>query len=164
MMLLAIFEGMGTIGWIMIGVWAAVFFATLIIELNTADLTTVWFVVSSAITLVCAALKANPVLQVIIFIFLSAALVLATRPLTKKMMQTEIIHTNADKIIDMVGVVTKEIDENDIGEIKVNNELWRAVSNSGKIDVGEKVSVKAINGNKAIVSKLESKNNNIEIL
>lgn len=163
-MILAIFEGMDTIGWVMIGIWGAVFFVTLAIELATSDLTTIWFVISSLITLVAATLKANPILQVIIFIFLSSALIVATRPLTKKMMETQIIHTNADKIIDMIGVVTKEIEEDGIGEIKVNNEIWRAVSSGGKISVGEKVSVRTINGNKAIVSKLESKNDNIEIL
>ena len=163
-MILAIFEGMNSLGWTMLIIWGAVFVVTLVIELATSDLTTIWFVVSSAITLVCASLQVHPGLQVAIFVFLSIALVIATRPLTKKMMQTEIIHTNADKIIDMVGVVTTEIPEDGIGEIKVDNGLWRAVSTEGKIEAGEKVSVKSISGNKVIVSKIDSKNDDIKIL
>lgn len=163
-MMLAIFEGMSSLEWTMIVIWGVVFVATLVIELATADLTTIWFCISAAITLVAAALQAHPGLQVGIFVFLSIALVIATRPLTKKMMQTEIIHTNADKIIDMVGHVTIEIPVDGIGEIKVDNNLWRAVSNDGYIGVGEKVTVKSISGNKVVVSKIESKDDEIKIL
>ncbi len=163
-MILAIFEGMDSLGWTMLVIWGVIFVATLIIELATSDLTTIWFCISSAITLVCAALQAHPGLQVVIFVFLSIALVIATRPLTKKMMQTEIIHTNADKIIDMNGVVTVEIPEDGIGEIKVDNNLWRAISNDGKIEAGEKVVIKSISGNKVVVSKIDTKNDEIKIL
>ena len=163
-MILALFEDMNALGWTMIAIWGVIFIATLVIELSTADLTTIWFCIASAITLVCAAMKAHPGLQVGIFVFLSITLVLATRPLTKKMMQTEIIHTNADKIIDMVGHVITEIPEDGIGEIKVDNNVWRAISNDGAIMVGEKVTVKSISGNKVVVSKIDSKSDEIKIL
>ena len=77
-------------------------------------------------------------------------------------MNKTLIRTNADKIITQIGVVTKEISDDEIGEVKVNNELWRAVSvDSSNINVGEKVSIVSFNGNKVVVSKIK---NNIEKL
>lgn len=163
-MFLAIFEGMTPSEWLMVALWGVVFVTTLVVELCTANLTTIWFCVASALTLICAALQVNPGLQVIIFVFLSLVLVFATRPLTKKMMNTEIVHTNSDKVIGMIGIVTKDIVEDEIGEIKVDNNLWRAVSLSGDAHVGEKVSVVSISGNKVVVSKAATKNGEENII
>lgn len=148
--------------WLMIFVWITVFTITLFIEFNTADITTIWFCVSALVSFFLALFDVNYLLQIIIFSVLSILLVYITRPLTKKIMNKTLIRTNADKIITQIGVVTKEISDDEIGEVKVNNELWRAVSvDSSNINVGEKVSIVSFNGNKVVVSKIK---NNIEKL
>lgn len=148
--------------WLMIFVWITVFTITLFIEFNTADITTIWFCISSLISFFLALFDVNYLLQIIIFSVLSILLVYITRPLTKKIMNKTLIRTNADKIITQIGVVTEQISEDEIGEIKVNNELWRAVSvDSSTINIGEKVSIVSFNGNKVVVSKIK---NNIENL
>ena len=150
--------------WIMIGIWASVFIATLIIELNTADLTTIWFCVSSLITLVVSVFMVEYYIQIVVFIVSTLVLLIATRPLTKRMMNQEIIHTNADKVVNMIGVVTTLIPVNWIGEILVNNTSWRAVTlDSVDIQEGEQVTVNSISGNKVVVSKVNQPKN-IEIL
>lgn len=150
--------------WIMIGIWASVFIATLIIELNTADLTTIWFCISSLITLVVSVFMVEYYIQIVVFIVSTLVLLIATRPLTKRMMNQEIIHTNADKVVNMIGVVTTLIPVNGIGEILVNNTLWRAVTlDSVDIQEGEQVTVNSISGNKVVVSKVNQPKN-IEIL
>lgn len=150
--------------WIMIGIWASVFIATLIIELNTADLTTIWFCVSSLITLVVSVFMVEYYIQIVVFIVSTLVLLIATRPLTKRMMNQEIIHTNADKVVNMIGVVTTLIPVNGIGEILVNNTSWRAVTlDSVDIQEGEQVTVNSISGNKVVVSKVNQPKN-IEIL
>lgn len=151
------------IDWFMIIAWALIFIITLIIELETMDLVTIWFCISSVVTLVCGILFASPIWQIIIFVVLSVVLLLATRPLTKKMMQRDIIPTNTDRLIGKIGLVTKEIMPYEIGEIKVENELWRAINKDGlTFNVGEKVSIDAIEGIKLVVSKLGS--TNIEVI
>lgn len=150
--------------WIMIGIWASVFIATLIIELNTADLTTIWFCVSSLITLVVSVFMVEYYIQIVVFIVSTLVLLIATRPLTKRMMNQEIIHTNADKVVNMIGVVTTLIPVNGIGEILVNNTSWRAITlDSADIQEGEQVTVNSISGNKVVVSKVNQPKN-IEIL
>jgi membrane protein implicated in regulation of membrane protease activity len=62
----------------------------------------------------------------------------------------------------MVAVVTKEILPNEIGEVKIDNQLWRAVNNEGlAFQPGEKVIVDAISGIKLVVSKIDG---NVELL
>ena len=79
------------------------------------------------------------------------------------MMNKETIHTNADKVLDMIGIVTKDINVGEIGEVRVNSELWRAVSlETEDLIVGEKVIINSFTGNKVLVSKANK--NNIEIL
>lgn len=143
--------------WELVFVWAVIFIVTLLIEISTVSLTTIWFCVSSFISLILALFSVSPVIQFIIFIVLSVGLLIVTRPLIKKFMAKEITHTNADKLINMVGTVTKEILIGEIGEIRVNSELWRAVSlDQVDINVGEKVVVKSLTGNKVLVSKINN--------
>lgn len=150
--------------WVMLGIWALIFVVTLIIELSTADLTTIWFCLGSLVALLCAAIPLNPAIQVFIFIGVSVTLLFATKPLTKKMMNRDIIRTNADKIVGMIGVVTKTIFPNEIGEIKVDNNDWRAICNEGvTVEVGDKILVSAVSGNKAVVTKV-NKSSDIEII
>jgi membrane protein implicated in regulation of membrane protease activity len=80
------------------------------------------------------------------------------------MMQKDIIKTNSDRLIGMVGIVTQAIVPNEIGEVKVDNNLWRAVNNDNlSFVVGEKVLIDAIVGIKLVVSKIGG-NNNVEVL
>lgn len=164
-MLNRIFEGGSLmIYWIMIGVWALIFIITVVIEFQTADLTTIWFCIASLIALILAIFDVHYIIQISAFAGSAVVLLLATRPLTKKMMDREIIHTNADRVIDMVGVVTATIESDGIGEVKVGNEIWRAITIDGAdIAVGEKVSINSISGNKVVVSVVE-KPQKLEVL
>ncbi|HNZ49972.1 MAG TPA: NfeD family protein [Bacilli bacterium] len=152
------------VDWVMMVAWIIVFIVTLIIELETTNLTTIWFCLSSVVTIICGVLFAGPYLQIVIFVVLSLVLILATRPLTRKMMRKDIIKTNTDRLIGMIAVVTKEIHPNEIGEVKVENNLWRAINNDDlSFAVGEKVLIDAIVGIKLVVSKVDG-NQNLEIL
>lgn len=143
--------------WVMIVLWSIFIIVTIIIELETVDLVTIWFTIGAIGALIAAALGAQTILQLGIFAIISILLLLFTRPLTKKMMQNNFVRTNADRVIGMIGVVTKEILANEIGEVKVDNTLWRAIDLNGyEYKVGEKVSVDAISGTKIIISKINN--------
>lgn len=143
--------------WVYAIIWGAIFLTCIIIEINTTDLTCIWFCISSLVSLFLAIFKANIYVQLIVFAVLTIILIIATRPLVKKLAQRETIHTNADKVLDMVGTVTKVIPAGEIGEVKVNSELWRAISiETEDIEIGEKVIIKSITGNKLLVAKANS--------
>ncbi|MFY9421739.1 MAG: NfeD family protein [Bacilli bacterium] len=160
--MLLILKSLGPIDWFMVAAWGIIFVVTLIIELETADLVTIWFSLSALITLICGVIFLKPLYQILLFLVLSVVLILATKPLAKKRMRGTYVRTNTDRFIGMVAVVTKEILPNEIGEVKIDNQLWRAVNNEGlAFQPGEKVIVDAISGIKLVVSKIDG---NVELL
>lgn len=148
--------------WIMLIIWGVIFVGTLILELLTADIDTIWFCLSSLVCTVLAAFKLHYLIQIGIFIVLSIILMLLTRPLTRKMMDREIVKTNSDKVIGTLGVVITKFSEDEIGEVRADGQIWRAINRDGSsFEESEKVIVEGISGNKLIVSKLDK---NIENL
>ena len=148
--------------WILI--WASIIIVTVIVELATDNLVTIWFSLGAVVALITLAFGASEWVQIIVFVASSAIFLIATRPLTKKMMQRSIVKTNADKVIGTVGVITKSFGLGEIGEVKVESGLWRAINLDGiSFSEGEKVMIDAITGTKLVVSKLED-DNKIEVL
>ena len=119
---------MGTLFWIMIVIWIIIFVVTLIVELQTADLTSIWFCIGALGALIAALFNIEVIYQLLIFIAISGVMILATRPLTRKMMTKDIIHTNADRLVGMIGTVTQDIIGDNVGEVKVEGNLWRAIT------------------------------------
>jgi len=154
----------GTLDWFMVVAWGVIFLVTLFIELETMDLITIWFCISALVTCVFGIMFLAPIWQCVMFVGLSFALIIITQPLAKKRMKTGIIKTNTDRLVGEIGIVTKEIVPNEIGEIKVENQLWRAINNEGlSFTVGEEVMIDAISGIKLVVSKVDG-DGNVEII
>lgn len=146
--------------WIMMFIWIAIFVGTLVIEINTADITTIWFCLSALVCFILSLFNVNYIIQIVVFCVSSISLLLITRPLTKNMMNKSLIRTNADRVFDTIATVTKTITNEEIGEVKIENELWRAVSfEDDYIESGEKVIVHSFNGNKVVVSKVNKSKN-----
>jgi membrane protein implicated in regulation of membrane protease activity len=162
--MLFLLKTLSPLDWVMIVSWGVIFVVTLIIELETMDLITIWFSFSALVTLICGVLFLKPLHQIIFFVGLSIILILLTKPLAKKKMRGTFVKTNTDRLIGMLAVVTKEIVPNEIGEVRVESQLWRAVNYEElNFAVGEKVLIDAISGIKLVVSKIENAGN-IEIL
>lgn len=142
--------------WGYIIIWGIVLATAVVVEISTDGLTSIWFAIAALVSLILAAVNIDPIIQLIVFVVASIVLLLASRPIVKKFMNKEIVRTNSDKLVNMVGVVTKSINPNEIGEVKVNAELWRAITlDSESIEVGENVVVNSFSGNKVIVSKVK---------
>ena len=83
----------------MIYVWAGVVALSLIIEFITQELASIWFSGGGLIALILAACKVGIAWQIPVFVVVSFALLLATRPLVKKFIKKEKVATNADSLI-----------------------------------------------------------------
>ncbi len=81
---------------------------------------------------------------------------IATRPLTKKILSKKKQPTNADRNIGQIAVVTEEIENlKDKGAVKVNGVVWTAKNTADDpIPAGEKVRILRIEGVKLIVEKI----------
>jgi len=132
--------------------WFIAFVVLLIIELVTVNLVTIWFAIGAVAAIITTIFTDSILIQCIAFVAVSVISLLITKPLMKKFKKFEVEPTNSDRVIGKVGDVTKKIDKNKYGEVKVYGNTWTA-SSKQVINVGERVKVLSIDGVKLIVEK-----------
>ena len=128
------------------------------IEAFTLGLTTVWFVIGAVFAAIFSAFGAGFYIQMIVFIIISLILLLQVRPISIKHFNPERIRTNVDSILGKSGIVIAKIDNsNQVGSVKVDQMEWsaRSLVDSKIIDVGQKVNVRSVEGNKLIVEAVQ---------
>jgi membrane protein implicated in regulation of membrane protease activity len=141
---------------IYISFWAIVFVATLAHEIQSLNLTTIWFCISALVSLILAIFGVHIAIQVGVFIVLSIVLLLVTKPLVKKFKNRPAVRTNVDRIIGKIAKVTQKIEGNNYGEVIIDNNYWRAICrDKSTFEVGEEVVILGIEGIKVVVSKIE---------
>ncbi|MBQ6835718.1 MAG: NfeD family protein [Clostridia bacterium] len=133
--------------------WIIAVIALCILEAATLGLTAIWFAIGALAAAVFAYTGAGWLLQVMVFIVVSAVSMLYTRPIVRDKLKVRNTPTNLDRIIGQTAIVTETIDnENGRGQIKVGGLIWTARAENGEIiEKDEHVIVKAIQGVKAIV-------------
>lgn len=139
----------------MLWVWIGLIVVTAAVEAATVQLVTVWFAVGGVAGLIAYAAGLEIWLQILIFAIVSAVALAVTRPLVKKFTNGRRMPTNADRFIGEKAVVTEKI-ENDLskGAVKIGGLEWTARSvDSETAEIGEQVTVEAIEGAKLIVRK-----------
>ena len=140
---------------IMIIVWFAVIIIAALIEINTMDLTSIWFSAGGLIAFILALVGANEIIQVITFIVVSLLLLISVRPIVKNYLKTNVISTNTDRLVGKVAICTKDINVGERGEVKIDGKFWLAISSGDEdIVIDEKVEVLAIEGVKLIVDSI----------
>jgi membrane protein implicated in regulation of membrane protease activity len=143
-----------SLGDTMIIIWFSVFIFAGIIEISTMDLTSIWFSIGAFFSLLLAVFFPNElVLQLLIFVIISALTLIFLRPIFKKYLKRNEVRTNADRLIGKIAICTKAISEDERGYVKIDGKLWTAVANES-IEINEKVEVLAIDGVKLVVKKL----------
>jgi len=133
-------------------IWLGITIILAVIEAFTLGLTTIWFAIAALVLVFLSFLPIPIVYQVMIFLVISAALLLFTRPLAVKKFKTGKVKTNVDSLAGMHALVTKQITEFDRGEVKLNGQIWSAKSEDGcALAEGTKCEVVRIEGVQAIV-------------
>ena len=136
--------------------WLVVMVALIVIELATLGLTTIWFACGALVAVVAAALDAPLLLQILMFVVVSFAVLLAVRPIAVKYFNKDRTRTNIESMIGRQAIVVGEIDNmQGIGQVTVNGMEWSARStiNELKIAVGHVVVIRAVDGVKLIVEE-----------
>lgn len=130
---------------------AAVF---LVLEILTMGLTTIWFAGGSLMGALLAALDFSLGIQVTAFVVVSVILLILTRPLAKKYLNSKTVKTNADSLIGKTCIVTQTIDNlRAEGQVTVMGQVWtaRSVQDEQILEKDTKVRVCSISGVKLIV-------------
>ena len=135
--------------------WAVCFGVFVIAEIATLNaLVSVWFAVGSLGAMFLAMGGVSFVWQMVMFVGLSAVILIATRPLVRKM-QGRRYATNFELDIGKTARVIEAID-NSLGEgrVRLEGTDWAARSEDGSpIEKDAVVTVKMVDGAKLIVSK-----------
>lgn len=127
----------------------------LIIEIITTGFLVFWLSIAAIIAMFVSFFTDDLIIQSVVFLLSSIILIFSTKPLVHKFMNSKnTTPTNAYSIIGKQGIVIKDIDSSkNIGQIKVNGEVWSATTNNDTIiSKGTKIEVIKIDGVKAVVT------------
>lgn len=139
-------------------IWFGIALFMAIIEGVTYQLVSIWFVLGAVVSaIVSIFVPENIWLQIILFIVISVATLIATKPIVKKITRTKKLPTNSDRYIGMKGVVKEEINNTlGVGLVNLKGSVWSATSDDGSvIPIDSVVIVKDIKGVKLIVSPVK---------
>jgi len=136
-------------------IWVALVIIFALIEIFTLGLTTVWFAIAALLMAFLSFIKIPLTAQILIFLAISAVLLIFTRPLAVKKFKIGQEKTNVDSLVGKHALVVKTIGEFERGEAKVNGQIWSARSDDNtEITEGNKCEILRIEGVQLIVRTL----------
>jgi membrane protein implicated in regulation of membrane protease activity len=135
-------------------IWLGVIIVMAVVEAASVQLISIWFVIGGIAALIASLITESIVIQLTVFILVTALMLVVTRPLVKKVMRFKKEDTNAGRYIGKVGTVILCIDnELGQGQVNVQGSIWTARSTDGSvIPKGANVAVERIEGVKLLVS------------
>lgn len=141
-----------TISTIMIFVWIFIALIALIIEFNTADLSSIWATFGGVVTMIVAIFCKIIWVQIVVFIVVTLLGLIIIKRFVKRYVKRNEIQTNSDALVGKTAIVTKKIEKDLVGAAKVEGKEWSAISkNNEEIEENTKVEILAIEGVKLIV-------------
>ena len=137
----------------MVYLWLGLIVAFIAVEAATVNLVSVWFIGGAVAGLICEIFGASALLQVTVFLLVSAVLLALLRPVLRKYLRVKPTRTNADRLIGQEALVTEPIDNlRETGAIRINGVLWTAKSlDDAQIPTGTRVTIERIEGAKVYV-------------
>ena len=132
--------------------WLAAAIVLGVIEAVTVNLVTVWFAAGSLAAMVVSFFTDSFLICFAVFVLVSLLLLLLTRPALKKYVDGKTVATNLDRVVGMRGYVTREITQNEPGEVKADGKLWSAVCEE-ELPEGTQVDILRIDGVKLVVRR-----------
>ena len=138
-------------------VWLALAIVMAVAEAATVQLVSIWFVVGAVAACVTSLITDNLIIQIIVFVAVTTAALLITRPLVKKMKEKAPEPTNSDRCIGKEGTVITKIDNSSaVGQVRVGSSVWSARSEDNSVIAEDtRVTVTAIEGVKLIVNPIK---------
>ena len=135
--------------------WGVIFVVSLIAEIASMQLISIWFTVGSVGAFIAAMNGVGFPGQLGIFVLISVLLLLITRPLLAKLRVRQEPRTNADKAIGESAVIIEEVNPAlGTGRARIGGVDWIAVSETGEILPAETiVLVTRVEGAKLFVQR-----------
>lgn len=133
---------------------AGIFF---IIEIATVGFLIFWLGIGALLAMITSFITDNLVVQTAVFVVSSCMLIPFTKFFADKFTKKETVATNSYSLINKHGIVTSDINPlENIGQVKVNGEIWSAKTKDESIlEKGTEIQVIKIDGVKLIVSPIK---------
>lgn len=138
----------------MFWIWLAIMAVTVIIEIVTLDLVSIWFAFGAVIPFILSAIGGIAIeIQIAVFVAVSALLIIFLRKNAQKLLFKNMNQkTNVDAFEGKKVRLLEDTDFEHNGSVKINDVTWTAISESGElIKAGQLVEIKKVDGNKLIV-------------
>ncbi len=135
-------------------VWTVLLIVFIIAEVATLGLTFIWFAVGALAALIISFFIKNIYIQGAIFIIVTAITLIFTKKVFVNHLKLGQNKTNVYTLIDKKAVVTKKITTSEFGQVKVNNQIWTAKTETSDILEDKTVIIKKIEGVKLIVEEI----------
>ena len=141
-------------------IWLALFVIMIIVEASGPALVSIWFSVGALLALIVSFIPGVAWwIEIIVFLVVSTACLIALRPICKRYFKRNTLNTNVDSFVGKRGYVIEDIEDLKPGAVKIGDVSWTAVpaDRKAKILENEIIEVVAVNGNKLVVKKVEEK-------
>ena len=141
-------------------IWLALFVIMLGVEALGPALVSVWFAFGALVALIVSFIPGVAWwIEIVIFVVISVATLLALRPIVRRYIKRNNYNTNIDSFSGKRGYVIEDIEYLKPCAVKIGDVSWTAipVDKDAKILENEVIEVVAVNGNKLIVKKVEEK-------
>ena len=142
----------------MFWVWLAVIAISIIIEIITLDLVSVWFAFGAVVPFILSAIEGVGIeWQIAIFVVVSALLIIFVRKYAQKLLFKNMnAKTNVDALEGRKVRLLEDTDFEKNGSVKINDVVWTAISDDGKlIKQGSLVEIVKVDGNKLHVRETQ---------
>lgn len=135
--------------------WTIIFIVTVLVEISTTQLVSIWFAGASIVSFILALCSVPYWIQLVVFVFSAVLLLFLSNLLFKdKILKFKKSPTNADSLIGQEIKLTKSVNPCQVGEARVRDVIWTvAVDEEISLSKDEVVIIKEIRGNKLIVTK-----------
>lgn len=128
----------------------------LILEIFTMGFLVFWLGLGCILAMFVSFITNNIIFQTAVFVFSSALLIFATKPLVKKFEKNDNTKTNVYSLTGKKAIVIEDINwTTGSGQIKLDGQVWSAKTKGQEnIPKGTEVKIESIEGVKAYVTSL----------
>lgn len=140
---------------------AAIF---IVIEIISLGLTTIWFAGGAFVAALAGLAGANLIVQLVLFAVVSIVLLVVTRPIAKKYLDSKTEKTNAEALVGQNAIVLDEVNNLlETGRAKINGMEWTARSKDDSVTIpeGSVAKIVEIQGVKLILEKTSEKSDGV---
>ena len=135
------------------GVWFILLVLFIWMETSTVAMVSTWFAIGSLAAMIVSLCGGQLWLQAVVFVVVSAVLLLSLRPIAQKYFTPRIVKTNVDAVVGSQGIVLEDVDNVAAqGRVKLGAMEWSARSADGSpISKDTLVTVDRVEGVKVFV-------------